>query len=263
MMIHKILCCSCLVFLAISIVNGQKLKAHHIEKQFILVDEDQGLFACKYEVSNGDYRLFLKANKRKKKSLQTLIQYDSTLWSSKFPWSYNLPMTRNYHNHKNFRYYPIVNISKAAAQAYCQWLTKQYNSLKNRKFKAVRFRLPTAEEWMLIATNGKQNQNYNTPSGGLKDELGNYEMNIKIQEFGQLNYKMDGYIYTSPVHAFPANENGFFNLSGNVAEMLEDTDEVCGGHWDAFPDECLNEQKKSLPLPDPRVGFRLVMELLR
>ena len=263
MMIKKTLFFFCLLFASVLHLKGQKLKAHQIEQQFILVDENKGLFASKYEVSNGDYRLFLSANKGKKKRFHALIQYDSTLWSSKFPWSYNLPMTKNYHHHKNFRYFPIVNITKAAAQAYCQWLTKRYNSLKNRKFKSVRFRLPTAEEWIHIATNGTQNQNYNTASGGIKDELGNYEMNIKIQEIDQLNYKMDGYIYTAPVHSFPANTNGFHNLSGNVAEMLEDSEKVCGGHWDAFPDECLNEQQLSIPLPDPRVGFRLVMELIR
>ena len=249
----------CLFWFPSQYLFSQKFKVQYIEKRLILVDEEKGLFANKYETSNIEYAFFLRS--LNKKNLQ-IAQYDSSLWSSKFPWSYNVPITKNYHNHKAFYYYPVVNISQEGAEMFCQWLTKKYNAYKKRKFKKVIFRLPTEAEWLQIAKYSPNESPYATASGAFSDEFGTYEMNFKMMELDHLSYDMDGYIYTAPIHHFPANNQGFFNLSGNAAEMTAIKDISMGGHWDAFPEECELQSRTEFVYPDPRVGFRIVMELV-
>lgn len=52
---------------------------------------------------------------------------------------------------KYFTNYPAVQVTYEAAEAYCQWLTDQYNKTEGRKYKQVKFRLPSIAEWQLAA----------------------------------------------------------------------------------------------------------------
>jgi hypothetical protein len=52
---------------------------------------------------------------------------------------------------KDYGEYPAVNVSFEAAVRYCEWLTDQYNSGKKKRFKKVKFRLPTLDEWQIAA----------------------------------------------------------------------------------------------------------------
>lgn len=56
---------------------------------------------------------------------------------------------------KYFTRYPAVSISFEGAEAYCAWLTEQYNNSAARKFKKVRFRLPSTDEWQIAAASIK------------------------------------------------------------------------------------------------------------
>lgn len=52
----------------------------------------------------------------------------------------------------NYSSYPAVNISYEGAVAYCAWLTDEYNNSPQRKrYKKVKFRLPTLDEWRIAA----------------------------------------------------------------------------------------------------------------
>jgi formylglycine-generating enzyme required for sulfatase activity len=58
--------------------------------------------------------------------------------------------------------YPVVNVSHESAERYCQWLTEQYNIYAGRKkFKKVKFRLPTLQEWQIAALGYPKFQTWN------------------------------------------------------------------------------------------------------
>jgi hypothetical protein len=53
---------------------------------------------------------------------------------------------------QSFNSYPAVNITYEDAVAYCEWLTDEYNeNSKKKRFKKVKFRLPTLKEWQIAA----------------------------------------------------------------------------------------------------------------
>ena len=74
---------------------------------------------------------------------------------------------------KYFTRYPAVSISFEGAQAYCEWLTEQYNNSATRKFKKVKFRLPSRDEWQIAAASIK-----NPSSWKLDDQV----VDVRIYE---------------------------------------------------------------------------------
>jgi len=70
-----------------------------------------------------------------------------------------LAMMKAYHHSFNksekgkplFSDYPAMGMTYEAAKLYCEWLTAQYNVQADRKFKKVKFRLPTRKEWTMAA----------------------------------------------------------------------------------------------------------------
>ena len=61
----------------------------------------------------------------------------------------------------NYSHYPVINITHQAAIAYCQWLTDEYNNQKKKKFKKVKFRLPTINEWQIAGWGNSKFQSWN------------------------------------------------------------------------------------------------------
>ena len=61
----------------------------------------------------------------------------------------------------NYAHYPVINIIHESAVAYCQWLTDEYNNQRKRKFKKVKFRLPTMNEWQIAALGYSKFQSWN------------------------------------------------------------------------------------------------------
>jgi formylglycine-generating enzyme required for sulfatase activity len=112
------------------------------------------IYAYEAEVTNEQYNRFLEY--LKKNNLTDLYE------KCKFDYSdYTEPalsLMRNYSadrvaskKFKGFNNYPAVNISYDAANAFCEWLTQQYNRSAEHKFKKVKFRLPSIKEWQIAA----------------------------------------------------------------------------------------------------------------
>ncbi|MFB1081586.1 formylglycine-generating enzyme family protein [Jeotgalibacillus sp. JSM ZJ347] len=97
--------------------------------------------------------------------------------------------------------HPVVHVSWNDALAYCSWSGK---------------RLLTEEEWEFAARGGLLQQKY--PWGNELYPDGEHYCNIWQGEFPVTNTEADGYVGTAPVHTFPPNGFGLYNMAGNVWE---------------------------------------------
>ena len=97
--------------------------------------------------------------------------------------------------------HPVVHIAYADAIAYCTWANR---------------RLPTAEEWEVAARGGLKDADY--AWGQDVNPNGRWMANTWQGEFPWQNDGLDGWEWTSPVGAFPANGYGLVDVCGNVWE---------------------------------------------
>lgn len=215
---------------------------------------------AKYETSNDDYRKFLNNVLRSRQlDLFKTVDYDSTQWMKKFQLAGNEQMRDNYHSHPAYGQYPVVNISYEAAVAYCEWLTQQYNLQRKRKYTKVLFRLPTEKEWRYAAGSGNETAKNSFQKEFARNAQGVYLVNINP---GEGKYGEDGSFYTARVDSYYANKSGFFNMTGNVAEMISKKGVAKGGSWYQTLEESDFNKSSAFSGPDPGVGFRIVMEII-
>jgi formylglycine-generating enzyme required for sulfatase activity len=223
------------------------------------------LYASKYEVSNKLYRAFLSSEKQSNNTGSLAIaQIDTLKWRDKL--SYNEPYVHYYHAHPAYDNYPVVNISHEGALLFCAWLTDQYNSDPKRKFKKVLFRLPTEQEWITAARAGDSFAIYPWQGKELIDKSGRVRCNYKRESTDSSGIAGKQYDYadiTAPVNSYWKNNYGLHNMSGNVAEMINEKGIAKGGSW--------NDDKEYMKIESqyrydgnalPSIGFRYFVEVL-
>ncbi len=121
------------------------------------------IYAGETEVTNLEYNTFLRYLKTNgldeiySKSNFDLSQYEEPSLSLMKQYHADLKPVKKQQYHTN---YPVINISYAGGQAYCEWLTEQYNNTSGRKFTKVKFRLPTISEWRIAALGYKDFQSW-------------------------------------------------------------------------------------------------------
>lgn len=118
-------------------------------------------YICAYEVCNFDYLEYLYWLSREDMVNYAAALPDTTVWTTKR--MYHQGYLEYYLRHPAYRYYPLVGVTHQQAQAYCQWLTDRYNENPDRKYKKVRFRLPTKNEWLYASLSGAE---YHKPEKG-------------------------------------------------------------------------------------------------
>jgi gliding motility-associated lipoprotein GldK len=107
---------------------------------------------------------------------------DTTVWVKDFSYAYNEPLFDQYFWHNAYKEYPVVGVTWDQARAYCDFKTKlktdYNNSLKKKKQKSMRFRLPTEAEWEYAA---RRNTKCYLSLGRsyLQDDRGCYLANFK------------------------------------------------------------------------------------
>lgn len=254
-----------------------------IEKNWGMVKDN--LFASKFETTNKEYQVFLNSIKAKStpERLESLKVYVEN-WNleGKEPLE---PMVNTYYQHPAYADYPLVNVSHEGAMAYCNWLTNIYNNLPKRKYKKVKFRLPTEAEWIKAARGGHQDVPF--PWGGYYTrnakgcKLANFksipETAIKRNaKTGKIEIIDDTFTYPSgnindasplptPVIAYFPNDFGLHQMSGNVAEMLAEPGRTKGGSWQStgyYIRIDAEDEYTGITKPDPRIGFRYFVDII-
>lgn len=248
------------------------------EGKTAVATEMNSFFIFNREVTNIDYREFLADLKRNgDMEVWKDVQPDTNVWMKEG--SGGEPWARIYHWHPAYDEYPVVGVSKKAAEVYCKWLGQKWAEYdkKPKELEGVQleYRLPTKEEWMYAARGGHQYAKF--PWGGyyLRNSKGCALANYKQVPDNAIKYNREKGSYeivsvsssknnnNGPLNSqsmFP-NDYGIYNMSGNVSEWLADGS-TKGGSWnstgyytqidaeDEFPN--LNGQ------PSPFVGFRPV-----
>lgn len=105
----------------------------------------KGFYLCAYEISNFNYAEYLYYLKRTDEAAYQIARPDTLVWKHKL--TYCEPYVEYYFQHPAYRDYPMVGLTHAQCEKFCEWLTKIYNENPERKHKKVRYRLPTKNEW--------------------------------------------------------------------------------------------------------------------
>jgi CarboxypepD_reg-like domain/Sulfatase-modifying factor enzyme 1 len=152
------------------VVTHAKLNLRNVDKDLRPIRGN--LYAMETEVTNIQYNLFLSSleeqNQRelRKKRDYHLSGYDKATqaffkkYVSQFRERGEGKDSIKGPHHWND--YPAVNVSHEGAQQYCTWLTEMYNTYTGKKkYKKVKFRLPTLQEWQIAALGNVKFQTWN------------------------------------------------------------------------------------------------------
>lgn len=247
----------------ISITAFGQLDAKSINGSLVKLDDQ--LYASKYEVSNVQYTSYLNALKEGNVAQSaTIAQIDTLNWKKQS--AHTEAYAQYYHSHPAYRDYPVVNISYDAAVLFCEWLTERYNADPKRKFNKVLFRLPSEQEWINAAQAGNSQAIYGWEGNELRNNggqiMGNFKRDLKDYE-GVSGSEIEHTDVTAPVKSYWDNDLGMYNMSGNVAEMIQEKGIAKGGSWHDGSDELKVEaQYRYDGTAQTFVGFRYFLEVL-
>lgn len=247
----------------------------------------QAFFMQTTEVTNLEYRVFL---------LDLLIQGKPNEFLKYRPdqekWcnidgtknTYNEPLRKLYFSHPAYDEYPVNNISREGAEAYCKWLSEeaQKSGIKAKGDLQPVVRIPTNYEWMYAAYGGHTEQrSYPWNSDEIRNEKGNYLANHKPEQpesssdeavsAGTTTFALDGAMHTAQTGSYAPNDFGLYNMSGNVAEMVSYHSEnnqpgTCGGGWlngPALLKIAGEDLYKGKTEPHANIGFRVVFTYMQ
>lgn len=246
-----------------------ELDARAIEKQMLYIPDTE-TYASRFEVSNREYARFLRDHP----------DHAPTAVAEAYA------VLNGYASRERYGDHPAVNISHAAALAYCAWLTELYNAQPKRAYQRVTFYLPDAAEFTLAARGGRANAPY--PWGGpyvmnakgcyltnyspreeqylrsrpATDESGNQEYYYDYpNDDYSISRGVDGYTHIAEVDSYYPNDYGLYLTAGNAAEMLAEPGVCMGGGW-LSPRYFLQvETQDSYDGPRVDLGFRVWMRV--
>lgn len=283
MKLSYILFCSLFI---LSFQNGKGIKSNKPPKGYafipagiVEVDGEKQMLSAflmpETEVTNAQFRTFLADLRTQGQDSLFQIAYpDTAAWVGEL--NYLEPMANLYFWHPAFDNYPVVNINKAGAELYCDWLKMQLEKSYKDQIRSVR--LPHKKEWMYAAQAGNTNAIY--PWGGtyLISSKGCYlanfnvigDQNIRKTENGlevvtdstfRLDISIvDNHFLTAPAKSYQPNAFNLYNMSGNVAELSFEGVGL-GGHWHATGYDIRIDSEIAFEKPNPLVGFRPIILL--
>ena len=247
---------------------------YHIEKEgkSILKTDTAGRFLmAQNEVTNAEYKKFLSDIKKTNSVEYKKLLPDTLVWYYSPFGNYGEVFSSYYFRHSAYDDYPVVGVSTAQAESYCDWLTDQLNA-KHTEIK-VKARLPKKKEWIRAA---RGNTTWSYAQGNvLRNSKGQtlYNFTIIGDEYIHYNadslsfdlmtpaeWHKDGFV-TTQVGSYWPNMWGIYNICGNVAELISDEDIAMGGAWHS-PGYDIHVESKISNKPSMGTGFRVLLEML-
>jgi formylglycine-generating enzyme required for sulfatase activity len=220
----------------------------------------QGFYMKSTEVTNKEYRLFLADLKQNNKLADyALYLPDTNAWTEISKNTFLVPMKEYYFWHPAYDNYPVACVSHVGAIAYCKWFTEKINTTSKTGEKLI-FRLPTKEEYLKSCAKEKTLYKYAWGTDEIRNSKGNILCNhVHIDTIASKKHSLlDGQDIVAPSKSYWTNQNGIYNLNGNLAEMINEFGIAYGGSWRNEASEVTSlstlEYKKASAL----VGFRMV-----
>lgn len=277
------------ILVSSSLVDNAKLPKP-FKKQFkfipsglTVVDGDtlsvQSFYMLEHEVTNGEYKAFLESVKKESSDIYEVVKIRSKRWSEALENAFVEPMEKLYDSSPAYLDYPVVNITHQAAVLYCSWLEERINEeLKNGN--KVKVRLPLRAEFIRAGSGNNLGWQYAWGNNFLTNSEGDFLCNftripfsrmsrgenngLKLQDTSvKMDYAKDGSFFTAYKNSYYSNIYDIYNLNGNVAEWLGDSDDLAaGGSWYDFGYDVRLQSVKSYKTASPMVGFRPVVTVL-
>lgn len=177
------------------------------------------------EVTNLEYRTFLfDLLIQGKKAQFDIAKPEQEKWTQLL--GDGLKSMQNlYFSHEAFNEYPVCNVTRAGAEMYCEWLTQVTNATLDEEAKINNVRIPTRAEWYKAASNAGKQLPFPWEGGKITNETGcflaNYDAKSTKTEATCIDsISSDGALLTAKTNTYNPSAWGFYNLSGNVAEMV-------------------------------------------
>lgn len=233
-----------LLFLMFGFSSKQKVK---IPPGTVQITER--LYFDKTEVSNFawrefEYSVLLKFGKGSPEHIAVIPNLNVWLeGTNKRP-----DLVTEYYYSKKYRDYPVVGISHEQAIAFCKWRTgmvKLFYAGRYHKEYTIEYRLPTQEEWEMVAY---------MDSGRLSDFIKAIPESCHLMIDTLANGPM-------PVNSLKKGLFGQHHLIGNVSEMLEKKFVSKGGSWLHLAEESRVGKVQVYSEPNKWLGFRCVCVL--
>jgi formylglycine-generating enzyme required for sulfatase activity len=238
----------------------------------------QAFYMQNYEVTNKQYNDFLDwLEKNGSEAEKNSAKLQTENWTTELGMNLN-QYAEHYHIHEAYQDYPVVNVTYEGAILYCNYLEQKINS----KLKAakVKIRLPEHAEFIRAGAvddlksiyswgdthmrnaDGTLRANFiRIPQASLtRDEDGNIiSQPVSYDHFHEENQSID---LTAPSKSYLPSELGFYNLNGNVAEMIAEEGIAVGGSWMNYGYDIRLKSRSEYEIASAKVGFRPVFALV-
>lgn len=249
----------------------------------VKIEEDtlsiQAFYMQNYEVTNKQYNEFLvwlEENGSEADKKNATLQTDN--WKTES----NMHLDQyavHYHKHKAYQDFPVVNVTYEGALLYCNYLEHKINS--ELKTGNIKVRLPGHAEFIRAGAVDQLERVYSWGDIHLRNPDGTFRANFVRIPQASLTRDKDGKIISHPVsfdHLHEENKSadltapsksyfpselGFYNLNGNVSEMIAEKGIAVGGSWMDYGYDIRLQSKSTYENASTKVGFRPVFTVVK
>ncbi len=239
-----------------------------IKKQFVRVGKD--LLMARHETTNADYRRFLNAllEEGKTEEYRRCLP-DTQSWLKLGVQA--TPLVSHYFRNPSFDHYPVTGLTRESVDTYLLWLTKAYRSQGRVRHSGAEFSLASRDEWIQAAQAGDTSKVYPWGSGFIRNNRGEDLCNYRhveirfdstTRQYVEIPEKQpDIFRGTTRVDTYFPNAFGLFNMSGNIAELIQEPGTAMGGSFNDPAWKVRIKSEQGAGAPSPMVGFRAAIRL--